>query len=90
MMRLRIYIFICIVAVASCRKPYDPPAIKSTNGYLVVEGVVNAGTDSTIIKLSRTVRLSNKSVVNPETGATVTVESNQGATYPLVEISAGN
>src|ERR1700744_5691898 len=91
MMRLRICIFAFVMAVAfaSCRKPYNPPAIKSISGYLVVEGVIDAGADSTTIKLSRTVKLSNSNTVNPETGAAVTVESNQGATYPLAEISTG-
>src|SRR5437868_6518765 len=76
--------------IAGCRKPYDPPAISATNSYLVVEGVINAGLDSTFIKLSRTVKISDKVVANPETGAALTVAGDQNFSYPLAEISKGN
>lgn len=73
-----------------CRKTYAPPATRTNYGYLVVEGVVNAGADSTDIKLSRTVKLSSKIGSVPEKGAVVTVESDQNATYPLIESAGGN
>jgi hypothetical protein len=73
-----------------CRKPYEPPAISATNSYLVVEGVIDAGADSTFIKLSRTVNISDKTVTNPETSAVLTVEGDQNTSYSLAEISKGN
>lgn len=79
-----------LITSISCRKPYDPPALSATNSYLVVEGVINAGTDSTFIKVTRTVKISDKVVANPETGAALTVESDQNASYSLTEISKGN
>jgi hypothetical protein len=57
---------------------------------LVVEGVINAGADSTIIKLSRTVNLSSGTTNNPETGAAIVVQSNNNNSYPLTETSKGN
>lgn len=72
-----------------CKKPYNPPAVSSSKSYLVVEGVLNSGADSTIIKLSRTVNLSGKTTFNPVTGSTVTVESDQNNTYPLQELGRG-
>jgi len=80
-------LFLCLLF--SCRKPYNPPAISSPGNYLVVEGVINSGTDTTVIKLSRTVNLSSNSVSNPVTGATVLVQSNQNTSYPLVESKPG-
>ena len=74
----------------SCRKPYLPPIVAASNNYLVVEGAINAGQDSTFVKLSRTVRLSDKTTINAETGASVTVQSDQNVSYPLTEISRGN
>jgi len=47
------YISLLIFLGIACKKPYNPPAIAATGGYLVVEGVINAGSDSTFIKLSK-------------------------------------
>jgi hypothetical protein len=83
-------IFVLTIALIGCRKPYNPPAITAVTNYLVVEGVINPGSDSTIIKLSRTVNLSGKTAINPVTGAVLTIESNQNTSYPLPEATKGN
>jgi len=88
MNRLYCLLFLMMV-VAACRKAYNPPAIANKNNYLVIEGQINTGNDSTIITLSRTVQLSAKSTVNPELGATVTVEDDQNNSYPLTEQGIG-
>jgi len=75
---------------AGCKKPYDPPAIASSGSYLVVEGAINAGADSTIITLSRTVNLSSAVTANPVLNAVVSVQSDQNAVYPLTETTNGN
>jgi hypothetical protein len=80
---------ILLTSLFGCRKPYNPPAIASPASYLVVEGVINAGSDSTTIKLSRTVNLSNANAVNPVNNATVFVQSDQGISYPLTQTSSG-
>jgi len=72
-----------------CKKPYNPPVIAEPGSYLVVEGTINTGSDSTIFKLSRTVSIASGVVANPETGAIVTVESNANKSYPLTEITKG-
>jgi hypothetical protein len=79
-----------VFAIVSCKKPYDPPVIASTGSYLVVEGAISSGSDSTTIKLSKTVSLSNSNIINPVTGAAVAVESDQNVVYPLTETSNGN
>jgi len=86
--------YICLMSVwtlivSSCKKPYSPPAITVNNNYLVVEGVIDAGTDSTVIKLSRTVNLSGQTALNPEKNATVTVQGDQNASYSLSETAGG-
>lgn len=43
-----------ITVVYSCKKPYNPAIVSGKTNYLVVEGVINTGNDSTIFKLSRT------------------------------------
>lgn len=82
-------ILILLIVVMGCKKPYTPPVITAPSNYLVVEGVINAGLDSTVIKLSRTVNLSSAVTINPEPGAIVTVESDQNSIYPLTETKKG-
>lgn len=84
------YLFGLLITAVGCKKPYTPPAINASNSYLVVEGVINSGTDSTIIKLSRTVNISSKVTTNPVSGAILTVESDQNIIYPLIETLNGN
>ncbi|HWZ15986.1 MAG TPA: DUF4249 domain-containing protein [Mucilaginibacter sp.] len=77
------------IIVAGCRKPYSPPAISTPAGYLVVEGVIDPGTNLTIIKLSRTVNISSKTTAKTITGAVLTVESDQNGSYPLTDQGNG-
>jgi len=78
-----------LAIIASCRKPYLPAAISSPGSYLVVEGVINSGADSTIIRLSRTVALSGKTTSAAELNAQVAVVSSNNVTYPLADMGNG-
>lgn len=73
----------------SCKKPYDPPAVPATTNYLVVEGLINTGSDSTIISLSRTVKLDSNTVAKPELHAMVSVQDANNSSYPLAELGKG-
>ncbi|MDB4904802.1 MAG: hypothetical protein JWQ63_4083 [Mucilaginibacter sp.] len=84
-----LYIMLMVFMI-SCKKPYNPPAITAPGSYLVVEGVINAGSDSTVIKLSKTVNLSGAVTTNPVLQASVTVESDQNISFPLTEAYKGN
>jgi len=90
MKKIVFLLLLVIAAAVSCRKPYNSPVVASQASYLVVEGVISSGSDSTFITLSHTVNVASKVVVNPLTGATVTVEGDQNASYPLTEIGNGN
>src|ERR1700744_5466497 len=85
-----IYIFTLFAFIGACRKPYDPPVVQADHKYLVVEGLINTGGDSTIIKLSRTVNIKSISTVRPELGAIVAVASDQNNSYPLTDAANGN
>jgi hypothetical protein len=85
-----IYIMsISAIIMTGCKKLYTPNITTSNVSYLVVEGVINTGQDSTIIKLSRTVNISGTIRTVPEFGAQVAVESDQNASYPLAEMGGG-
>ncbi len=85
------FLLILIIAgtISSCKQIYNPPAISSPNTYLVVEGVINSGSDATIIKLSNTVNLASKVSVSPLLHAIVSVQGDQNVSYPLIEIGNG-
>jgi len=72
-----------------CKRHYAPPAITRPNNYLVVEGTITAGQDSTIFNISRSVNVSNQSTHSPEDNAVVTVEGDQGVSYSLSETDSG-
>lgn len=74
----------------NCTKPYTPTKITGALNYLVVEGVINTGSnDSTLIKLSRTVPLSSGAGTTPELNATITIQSDNNLSYNLHEVGNG-
>jgi hypothetical protein len=75
---------------ASCKRIYEPPAIIASNSFLVVEGTISSGPDSTFIKLTRTVKISSKSASKPELNAIVSIEDDQNLVVPLTETGNGN
>ena len=77
------------IAVSGCKKPYTPSVVAADNNYLVVEGVIAAGQDSTIIKLNRTVNLTGKTTYNPELDATVMVQGDQSVSYSIPQVDSG-
>jgi hypothetical protein len=87
--KLHVGLIALIIAFYSCQKPIDLKATTTNANILVVEGLINAGTDLTTIKLSRTVIIGNKNAANPEGGATITIENAQATVATLKEIAKG-
>ena len=84
-------VFGYLLQLYACKEKYTPVTQDVNPNYLVVEGLINIGADSTIYTLSRTFKLDNKAVVAPEKGAVVQVESEAGITYVLPELTkSGN
>jgi hypothetical protein len=89
-MKRYVYIIIAVaVSVITCKQVYSPPETNINNNWLVVEGTINTGNDSTIFKLSRTVKLTAATSLKPELNATLTIESNANNTYPLTQKGNG-
>lgn len=76
-------ISILLIAFA-CRKPFEPAVIKVDYNYLVIDGVINAGTNAvTVINLSRTKNLNDSLAPKPELAAQVMIQTEGGANYLL-------
>jgi hypothetical protein len=86
-----IFVVVLSTIIWGCVKPYLPPIITAGKSYLVVEGAINTGQDSTIIHLSRTIPISAPSgtMSPPELNASVMVESDANAGYPLTDVGNG-
>ena len=88
MMRMRLLLILMCIGFA-CREPYEPPIISSSDSYLVVEGVLNAGAGSTDIRLSRTFKLDDTARFQTEDNAWVTVEGKDNTTRQLTMSADG-
>jgi len=76
--------------IFGCKKVFEPAgALENTSKYLVIEGVINSGGDSTFIRLSRTKKFGPGVKPDPETNAQLTIESDASANYPLFEVRPG-
>lgn len=73
-----------------CKKPYSPPIVAAGKSFLVVEGAINTGQDSTIVHLSHTVPIATPKGIAapPELGASVVVQSDVNTSSQLTD--AGN
>ena len=88
--QIRPYHLILLLTVLCCRKPYTPKVIEVDYSYLVINGVINVGNNvTTIIQLSRTQRLTDTAISNPESGASVMIEAQSGNRYALAATANG-
>lgn len=72
-----------------CKEPYNPPVGAQSLHYLVVDGTIINGQDSTIIKLSRTRDFENASSTSPELSAQLTISGEAGESFSLLELGNG-
>lgn len=80
------YLFISAMILPSllCRKPYEPPVLKSSSHILAVDGLINTGPNSVSqFILSRSRSLLDSATDLPELGAEVFILSEGGSMYPL-------
>jgi hypothetical protein len=72
-----------------CRKAYEPPAIKASNHFLAIDGVINTGVNGiSTLFVSRSLNLLDTLPNIPELNAQVMIVASNGAMYPLVDTGA--
>jgi Domain of unknown function (DUF4249) len=80
-------VLLALLLLVSCKKPFAPPAIRASNDYLVVDGIINTAPNSvTSININRTRNLLDTTNIGiPELNAQVDIVSNTGGSYPLAD-----
>jgi hypothetical protein len=73
----------------ACREAYVAPVVSTNTHFLVVEGFINNGSDSTLFNLTRSFKLDDTSSLQPELHAQVDVEGKDNSSFPLTEIGNG-
>jgi len=76
-------VFLLLWIGFACRDLYEPGIISSSASYLVVEGVLNAVTGPTNLRLTRTFKLGDSATLRGELNAMVTVEGKDNTTRQL-------
>ncbi|NCD69160.1 DUF4249 domain-containing protein [Mucilaginibacter agri] len=82
-------LFITLTTMWGCKKPFTPEVINKPSNYLVVEGTLNTGGDTTTLKLSRTTQLNDTAKTQAENGAALYVEDNNNIRYSFIPESKG-
>ncbi len=72
-----------------CKEMYTPPIIRSGNSYLIVEGVLNAGSGGTRIRLSRSSSIYGQGAIITVNTASVIVEGKDNTTRLLTPLGDG-
>ena len=78
-----------LLIVIGCKQAYVPPVHSGNTSFLVVEGFINNGQDSSYISLTHTYTLADTGSVTAELHAKLTVEGTDNTTYPLTEWGGG-
>ncbi|GAB2777062.1 hypothetical protein GCM10027275_20040 [Rhabdobacter roseus] len=73
----------------SCIDPFSPPEITSARQYLVVDGFLDVGSDTSWIRLSRTQNILDTDQPTQENGAQVRVQGDRGSTFPFAQVGGG-
>ena len=83
------FFVIVIVLAQGCVEKFEPPVTLANKNFLVVDGSIKNGADSTIIKLSRTVNLGNSVSSIPEMNAHLFIEKDGAINYTLYDLGGG-
>ncbi|MBO9658686.1 MAG: DUF4249 domain-containing protein [Chitinophagaceae bacterium] len=73
----------------SCREQFSPNLPSTGIGYLIAEGNLNPGNDSTVLRLTRSYSMQGRPLPLAELNATVIVEGSDGSSQPLLMTAAG-
>ena len=83
------FIMVLTLTGAGRKKEYFLPELKAANQYLVIDGFINTGTNAvTTVTLSRSGNLKDIVQNISEPGATISIESQNGKSFPFTSRAA--
>ena len=77
------------ISFIGCVEPYPAPDIGENVSILVIDGFINATDASATVRLTKAVKLSANDEYPGEKGAIVTIRSESGDTFTLIEQDSG-
>ena len=78
-----------LLLVTRCKQVYTPPSLPLNASYLVVDGTLFAGTDSSVIRLTRSRSLADTVPTIGEPNAQVSVINTTGVVFPFTDEGNG-
>ncbi|MEO6284838.1 MAG: DUF4249 domain-containing protein [Dyadobacter sp.] len=87
--RLYFLLIVSILVINGCIEPFSPPEVNNVETYLVVDGFLNVGGDSSSIMLRHTQNTNDGKQPVVETGATIWAEAEKGEKYQFTETAMG-
>src|SRR5687768_2507556 len=82
------FCLILLLILIGCKERFEPNLPIVPQGYLVVEGFINAQ-GPTQIKLSRTIQLDQKNIFKAELNASIKIESEDNSSFTLSAMAGG-
>lgn len=83
-------VFSAVVMFSGCVEPFELPESAPDESLLVVDGYLNLEQGQATVKLTRTQNLQDEGAAPLETGAQVSLETEQGESQPLIAQHDGN
>jgi len=86
---IALFVSALIFLVTACVEPYQPPAITLDVDILVIDGFLNSEDSAAIVRITHANALSDRSDIQPELNASVSIQDDMGNTYALIEQDTG-
>jgi hypothetical protein len=84
----KLLIFLTVIFLFGCKEPFEPNLPSVPQGFLVVEGFINAQ-GPTQIQLSRSTPMEQKKTLKPELNASVKIEGDDNTSFALSNMPGG-
>ena len=85
-----LFLLVIALVVNSCIEPFSPPEVNNGESFLVIDGFLNVGGDTSRIKLSNTQNTNDDAQPVYEGNAVIMAESERGETFNFEEQPGGN